>query len=168
MRGKGLRNLIIVVGNDDNLSEITLVPLERDWAESSHRERRAFKEVDFLHARLDEYWKLRCKEESSVLRTFFPPKIEVSPALHAPRVLIMTHNREEDEQYRVHYRQPTLTSVCKASRRMVLNRWYQYLPLRDALTKSTCKFYNPSFDVVHLDLHLLGILRISPNSTSGR
>ena len=78
--------------------------------------------------------------------------------LHAPRVLTMTHNRDEDEQFLIHYRQPTLASVCQASRRMVLDKRFESLPLWEYLldVKSTYNFYNPETNIISLDVHPLG------------
>jgi hypothetical protein len=42
---KGVREVMVVVGNDDDLSEVTLVPFDKHLGERSAREQKAFMEV---------------------------------------------------------------------------------------------------------------------------
>jgi hypothetical protein len=69
------------VGNDDDVSEITLAPLERNWERNSPREGGAIDEAQCLRANLSRYWEFRCEEESSIYETLPEPDIEVSCCL---------------------------------------------------------------------------------------
>lgn len=73
---RGLRNLIIVVGNEDEMSEITLVPVERDTAQDP-RIKGAFYEADRLRTDLEKYWEEECNGKTTELVTMALPNIQV-------------------------------------------------------------------------------------------
>jgi hypothetical protein len=53
---KGLREIIFVVGNDDDMSEITFAPLDPDVSRRSARETKAVEEAESFSAGLGRYW----------------------------------------------------------------------------------------------------------------
>jgi len=72
----GLRNLMIVVGNDDEMSEITLVPVERN-AVQDPRVKGAFHEADRLRTDLEKYCEERSNEDDMGVKTMALPSIQV-------------------------------------------------------------------------------------------
>ncbi|PMD33318.1 hypothetical protein L207DRAFT_169695 [Hyaloscypha variabilis F] len=74
---RGVREIIYVVGNDDDLSEITLVPLPEDPAQLSARELQVVKETGDFGAGVGRWWER--KEVAWPLPTFKVIKVERKP-----------------------------------------------------------------------------------------
>jgi hypothetical protein len=165
----GVRNLIIVVGNDDNATEFNLVPLETAPESRSPREKGALEDAEKLRKDLATYW---LYEGEKSLASISPPTISVMTlqrrplksfdyfprlppelqdmiwefALRVPRVLTLTNR--DDELSLLTNRQPALASVCQASRRVAQSQVYRQFPdQEDFIT-----YYNPAIDTVRLDL----------------
>jgi len=141
-REKGLQDIIIVVGNDDDLSEIILVPLHSDHAQRSDREVIAVTATEIFKQDLADYWtskglpslppKLtvmtvqRTPLKNFTLFPLLPMELQLAVwdfAAHAyPRVIAM--KPEHEENYRPH----AITHTCRASRDVI----WQGLLLREA------------------------------------
>ena len=76
-REKGLQDIIIVVGNDDDLSEIILVPLHSDHAQRSDREVIAVTATEIFKQDLADYW-------TSKGLPSLPPKLTVMTVQRTP------------------------------------------------------------------------------------
>jgi hypothetical protein len=72
--------------------------------------------------------------------------------------LYIFHNNSvnENDHYLVNPRPPVLTTVCQASRLLVLNKWYEGLSMANYFRKSKYNFYDPGIDTVLLDLSCWG------------
>ncbi|KAE9379972.1 hypothetical protein N431DRAFT_432287 [Stipitochalara longipes BDJ] len=74
---KGVREIIYVVGNDDDLSEITLVPLPDEPSQLSARELEVVQAADEFGSGVGRYWKQ--KDVTWPLPTFKVMKVERKP-----------------------------------------------------------------------------------------
>jgi hypothetical protein len=79
---KGVREVMIVVGNDDDLSEVTLVPFDKHVGERSAREQKAFLEVCSLRRSVERYW-----------TGHIQPTNPEYPTVPAPAITLMTVKR---------------------------------------------------------------------------
>ncbi|TVY82119.1 hypothetical protein LSUE1_G004144 [Lachnellula suecica] len=174
---RGLRNLAIVVGNDDDASEFNLAPLEQDCTKMSPRERGAMNEAESLRVNLAKHWERLCEEDGSIFKNIPLPNIQVVTvervalksfavfpklpveiqqmiwqfALHTPRVISLAQDRETYEPYlSSNSRIPAMLSVCHASRELILkSTTFQELPTRE--WEAGYEFYNPLVDIVRLE-----------------
>lgn len=54
---KGLRDIVFVIGNDEDKKEFNLIPLDQGFLHGSYRERKALSEIDTFSQELEVYWK---------------------------------------------------------------------------------------------------------------
>jgi len=133
-----MKDAIIVIGNDDDASEVTLVPLSLNESQWTPREKGARGVVAQLLKDLVEHWG---DLGNGHLFTASPPNILAMTVQRVPTIsfpqfqklpvelqnmvwacaaqqsrIITAINRKDDENYLGTTRQPSLLSVCRASR----------------------------------------------------
>jgi hypothetical protein len=145
---KGLREIIFVVGNDDDKSEITFEPLHPDPSQRSPRESNAFEKAEQFKAGLGWSWELekatcplpivkvmtvqRKPLQQFTLFPRLPIEIQLSiwefARVSYPRVLTMIIADDDDNGPELYnYRPPALTHACRISRRMIWKRLDTYV-----------------------------------------
>lgn len=167
----GVREILIVVGNDDDGSEVKLVPLSTDVECMTPREKGAFNEASRIGEELRLHWKRKhedsdpkyTEQNMPTLRvvtverkpvTTFPLfqqlPIELQDmvwafAAYTPRVLTLARDTINYGSEVARIRQPALASVCKSSRRVIMSQTLNQLP------GTSQAHFHPPTDTVHLD-----------------
>jgi hypothetical protein len=168
---QGVREIIFVVGNDDDLSEITLVPLDTDPLRLSARETRAVEAAEEFSSSLGRYWeqqKVSCPfpifkvmtVQRKPLKEFtlfprLPTEIQLSiwdfASVNYPRVLTMITDDDDETGLDVcNYRSLAIAHACKNSRYAI----WKGLDLSNVDAKAI--FYEPLNDAILLRKQGLG------------
>lgn len=168
---KGLRELIVVVGNDDDASEVIFVPLDTDQAQWTPRVKGAMQMADRLRKDLVRYL-ATSKDES--LSAVSPPAVSVMTikkapvasfpqfqklpaelqdmvwrhALRTPKVITLTNKEDEEGIYLTAPRRTSVVEVCRASRHIgTKEEKYCLLP------GPGLGLFNPDAETVRMDIN---------------
>ncbi|PMD32938.1 hypothetical protein L207DRAFT_590012 [Hyaloscypha variabilis F] len=164
----GMEDLIIVFGNDDDASKVTLVPLNPNKYQWTPREKGALRVVAQLRKDLLDHWR---DPGNGPLFTTSPPNISVMTVQMVPtpsfpqfqklpielQDMVWTHalqhpqiitaiNRKDDKAYIGTTRQPSLLSVCRASRQLYIKQASHNLPGQYGV------YYTSAVDTVLLNI----------------
>ncbi|KAE9365491.1 hypothetical protein N431DRAFT_101645 [Stipitochalara longipes BDJ] len=165
----GMKDLIIVVGNDDDASEATLVPLNSNKNQWTPREKGALGVAAQLRKDLLDHWGdlgngplfTASLPDISVMTVQRVPNVSFPQfqklpselqdmvwvyALQHPRI-ITAINCKDDKHYLGTTRQPSLLSVCRASRQLLIEQGSHGLPGQCDI------YYNSAVDTVLLNLN---------------
>jgi hypothetical protein len=168
---KGVREVMVVVGNDDDLSEVTLIPFDKHLGERSAREQKAFLEVCSLRRSVDRYWTGHVQPTNPEFRRVPGPTITLMTVKRAPlkyfsrfsdlpveiqhmiwkfaykkpRMFTLAHSQSKNELYVSNCRQPAMVHACRAARTLAMKGSVF------TLEHAHCfNFYKPYFDTIRL------------------
>lgn len=169
----GLRKLLIVVGNDGDLSEVSFAPLPKRRFRTP-RENQAVLEAQDVEHNLENYWAERRRENNPDFENLALPEIKVVTvkrpdtnvftqfrrlpnelqdrvwkfALMNPRVITIRTSPNEYNPFRFHSstttnHPPALASVCRASRKIALAQTYSEMPPTDWMWSHVDRINDP-------------------------
>jgi hypothetical protein len=169
----GMCQLLIIVGNDGDLSEVSFVPLPEKRYQTP-REKQAILEAQGVKDNLKEYWAKRRQENIPEFETLALPEIKVMTvkrpdtrvftqfqrlpnelqdrvwkyALINPRIFTIRTAPDEYNPFRFHSstttnHPPALASVCQASRRIALAQTYTDMPPTDWMLSHVDRINEP-------------------------
>ncbi|KAE8440628.1 hypothetical protein EG329_007012 [Mollisiaceae sp. DMI_Dod_QoI] len=159
----GVRDIILVVGNDDDACEVILIPLTPYMDMHTPCEKGATLEAEQLRAGLLDHWREKMENGDTRYIHCPPPSISVMAVKRKPLQpftkfpQLPTEVQEMVWKYSISvprvltllgaYRQPSLFSVCRNSRRIALAQVYTELPGQTGWTIH----YNAERDTVRLE-----------------
>jgi hypothetical protein len=135
---KWVRKVMIVVGNDDDLSEVILIPFDKPLGERSAREQKAFMEVCSLRRSVKRHWAEHVQSTYPEFRTVLAPAVTLMTVKRAPlksfprfpdlpveiqymilrfayfrpRMLNIVYSKAHNGLSILNYRQPAVTHAC--------------------------------------------------------
>jgi hypothetical protein len=180
---RGVREVMVVVGNDDDLSEVTLVPFDKPLGERSAREQKAFLEVCYLRRSVERYWAEQVQATIPEFRIIPAPAVTLMTVKRAPlkyftrfpdlpveiqhmiwkfaykrpRMLTLAYSQSNDEIHVLNCRQPAMIHACRAARSIAMKGYAFVLEHADYLN-----YWNSDIDSVRL---LCGLTK--PRTFSG-